>query len=39
MVPDEIKRTYVGNDLCYDIRTTIRAIQAAYRRLQLNGGI
>lgn len=39
LVPDEIKRTYVGNDLCYDIRTTIRAIQAAYRRLQLNGGL
>ena len=39
LVPQEIQKTYVGNDLCYDIRTTIRAIQAAYRRLQLNGGI
>lgn len=31
LVPNEIKRIYVENSLCYDIRTTIRAIQAEYR--------
>lgn len=31
LVPSEIKRVYVENSLCYDIRTTIRAIQAEYR--------
>ena len=35
LVPQEIKRLYVANDLCYDIRTTIRAIQAEARQLQL----
>lgn len=37
MVPDEINRTYVENVLAYDIRTTIRAIQAEARQLQLQG--
>ena len=37
LVPSEIKRMYVANDLCYDIRTTIRAIEAEYRRNQLKG--
>lgn len=37
LVPAEIKRVYVENALCYDIRTTVRAIEAAYRQLQLTG--
>ena len=39
LVPPDILRTYVGNDLCYDIRSTIRSIQAEYRAQQLRGGI
>ena len=39
LVPVEIKRLYVENDLCYDIRTTIRAIQAEYRQQQMKGSI
>ena len=39
MVPKEILRVYVGNDLCYDMRTTIREIQAEARRLQMKGMI
>lgn len=31
LVPDTIKRTYVSSDLCYDIQTTIRAINDEYR--------
>ena len=37
LVPPEIKRIYVENDLCYDIRTTIRAIQAEDRQNHLQG--
>jgi hypothetical protein len=39
LVPAECKRMYVENVLCYDIRTTVRAIEAEYRRLQLAGQI
>jgi hypothetical protein len=39
LVPAEVKRMYVENDLCYDIRTTVRAIEAEYRHLQLTGKI
>ena len=39
LVPQEIKRIYVSNVLCYDIRTTVRAIQTEYRQLQLAGRI
>lgn len=39
LVPDECKRVYVENDLCYDIRTVIRAIQTEYRQLQLTGRV
>lgn len=39
MVPAEIKRKYVENVLCYDIRTVIRAIQTEYRQLQLAGKV
>lgn len=35
LVPAEVKRAYVENVLCYDIRTTVRAIQDEHRRLQL----
>ena len=39
LVPAEVKRVYVENVLCYDIRTTVRAIQAEYRQLQLAGKV
>lgn len=39
LVPMEIKRVYVENVLCYDIRTVVRAIQAEYRQHQLSGRI
>jgi hypothetical protein len=39
LVPAEIKKVYVENVLCYDIRTTVRAIEAEYRRLQLAGKV
>lgn len=39
LVPTEIKRVYVENVLCYDIRTTVRAIQTEYRQLQLAGRV
>lgn len=39
LVPAEIKRVYVENVLCYDIRTTVRAIQTEYRQLQLQGKV
>ena len=35
LVPAEVKRIYVENVLCYDIRTTVRAIETEYRQLQL----
>ena len=31
LVPSDIKRVYVSSDLCYDISTTIRAIENEYR--------
>lgn len=37
LVPEEVKRKYVENVLCYDIRTTVRAIEAEYRQQQLVG--
>lgn len=39
LVPAGIKRMYVENVLCYDIRTTVRAIQDEYRALQLAGKV
>ena len=39
LVPTDILRVYVGNDLCYDIRSTIRSIQSEYRAQQLRGAI
>lgn len=31
LVPDTIKRVYVSSDLCYDMTTTIRAVNDEYR--------
>jgi len=39
LVPDTCKRIYIENDLCYDIRSVIRTIQAEHRHLQLTGKI
>jgi hypothetical protein len=39
LVPEECKRLYIENDLCYDIRTVIRAISNEHRQLQLMGKI
>jgi len=39
LVPAEVKRFYVANDLCYDIRTTVRAIESEYRQLQLQNRV
>ena len=37
LVPQSIGRIYVGGDLCYDIRSTIRTIQHEYRDQVLKG--
>lgn len=39
LVPTDVKRTYVSNNLCFDMRTVIRNIQTAFRQLQLAGVI
>lgn len=39
LVPASVKRKYVENVLCYDIRSTVRAIEDEYRRLQLLGKV
>lgn len=39
LVPETVKRVYIENDLCYDIRSVIRTIQAEHRQLQLTGRI
>lgn len=39
LVPAECKRIYVENDLCYDVRSVVRAISEEYRRLQLAGKV
>lgn len=39
LVPDECKRVYIENDLCYDVRSVIRAIQNEHRQLQLMGRV
>lgn len=39
LVPAGILRVYISSDLCYDMRTTIRAIETAYRDLQLKGSL
>jgi hypothetical protein len=37
LVPASIKRTYIENSLCYDIRSVVQAIQAELRQYQLSG--
>jgi hypothetical protein len=41
LVPASVKRTYVENVLCYDVRTVVQAVQAEARQIQLreNAGI
>jgi hypothetical protein len=39
LVPATVKRIYVENHLCYDIRSVIRTIEAEHRQLQLTGRI
>lgn len=39
MVPPIVKRVYIENSLCYDIRSVIRAINEEFRALQLQGKI
>lgn len=39
LVPAEIKRMYVENVLCYDIRSVIRAIETEHRQLMLAGKV
>jgi hypothetical protein len=39
LVPQECKRIYIENDLCYDIRSVVRAIQNEHRQLQLMGKV
>lgn len=39
LVPADVKRTYVENVLCYDIRTVVQSIQREYRQLQLQGKV
>jgi len=39
LVPGDVKRIYIENVLCYDIRTVVRAIETEYRTLQLAGKI
>jgi hypothetical protein len=39
LVPEACKRVYVENDLCWDIRSVVRAIQNEHRQLQLMGKV
>lgn len=39
LVPPSIKRMYVENVLCFDIRTTVQTINAEFRQMQLTGRI
>jgi hypothetical protein len=39
LVPATVKRMYVENHLCYNIRSVIRTIEAEHRQLQLTGRI
>lgn len=39
LVPPGVKRKYVENVLCYDIRTVVRAINEEYRQKVLSGAI
>ena len=37
LVPYGVKRIYIENDLCYDIRSVVQAINSEYRQIQLTG--
>lgn len=39
MIPEDVKRVYVGSSLCYDIRTVVRNIETTYRQLHLAGKV
>jgi hypothetical protein len=39
MIPASVKRVYIENVLCYDIRSVIRTISAEHRQLMLSGRI
>ena len=39
LIPATVKRVYVENVLCYDIRSVVRTITAEHRQLQLSGRI
>lgn len=39
LVPTDVKRIYVSNVLCYDVRSVVAAIQTEYRQQQLSGRI
>lgn len=39
LVPSPVKRVYIENVLCYDIRSVIRTITAEHRHLQLTGRV
>lgn len=39
LVPPQVRRVYIENDLCYDIRSVIRAINEEHRALMLSGRI
>lgn len=38
LVPQECKRMYIENDLCYDIRSVVAAIRSEHRQLMLQKG-
>jgi hypothetical protein len=37
LVPQDCKRVYIENDLCYDVRSVVRSIQNEFRQNQLTG--
>lgn len=37
LIPAGVKRVYIENDLCYEIRSVVLAIQTEHRQLQLTG--
>ena len=38
LVPPIVKRVYIENDLCYDIRSVVAAIRTEHRQLLLQKG-
>jgi hypothetical protein len=39
LVPAEVKRIYVSNVLCYDVRSVVQSIQTEFRQQQLTGRV